>query len=67
MNCERCGHSERQHCKGGELHSDHKEDARMIPIKWRKNTVTCGTRHCEEPLCSCVEFVSAEISIASCA
>lgn len=57
MNCARCDHPLKKHCKGDQQHSNHKEDARMVAADDRKMTSTCHTRHCLEPLCSCVDFV----------
>lgn len=57
MNCARCDHQESDHCKGGDLHSCHKEDVRMIPIKYRVGSVICASRHCLQPLCSCIAFI----------
>jgi len=54
--CTRCDHPLSQHCRGEQQHTDHKEDSRMIPPRWRKGTLTCHTRHCDNPLCSCVDF-----------
>lgn len=44
------------HCKGNLAHSDHKEEARMVELKWRRGTSICKTRHCLTPLCCCVDF-----------
>jgi hypothetical protein len=44
--CADCGHSTKKHCKGHEQHS-----------QWRgAGSVICTSRHCNEPLCSCVAF-----------
>lgn len=53
--CGRCEHLLSRHCKGNVQHGYHKED--MWPADRRKCTVTCKTRHCENPLCSCIDFV----------
>jgi hypothetical protein len=47
--CGRCGHKDSRHCKGGEQHSS---------MRGHGSTI-CVSRHCLEPLCSCVEFVEA--------
>jgi hypothetical protein len=60
--CKRCEHPLSEHCKGGVRHADHKEEARMVPLKYRKGTVTCISRHCENPLCSCVDFIEETFS-----
>jgi len=57
MNCFRCEHTISQHCPGDQLHTDHKEDSRMVPMQWRKGNTICHTRHCLNALCSCVGFV----------
>jgi hypothetical protein len=57
MNCAWCDHPESDHCKGHQMHTDHKEDQRMVPIKSRTGTVICETRHCTQPLCSCVAYM----------
>lgn len=48
--CPTCEHAETRHCSGGKQHS-----------AWRTGnggpsgtSTTCVTRHCMEPLCSCV-------------
>ena len=53
--CAGCVHLLSEHCKGHVEHGDHKEEARMV--RDRKKTVTCQTRHCNEPLCCCLEFL----------
>jgi len=58
MKCEFCNHEDKDHCKGGELHSDHKEDARMVEIKYRKGSRVCVSRHCDQPLCCCLAFIA---------
>lgn len=58
--CLRCEHPVSAHCKGEQLHTDHKEDARMVPQRWRRNNTICHTRHCLYPLCSCVDLVLGE-------
>lgn len=54
--CARCGHPRADHCQPGTMHTNHKEDARMLDIKDRRLTRFCTTPHCKHPLCSCVEF-----------
>lgn len=58
--CRRCTHPLTAHCKSEQLHTDHKEDSRMVEPKWRKGNVICHTRHCLNPLCSCVDFIPGE-------
>jgi hypothetical protein len=53
--CKRCDHALSAHCKGNVLHSYYKEDLR--PANDRKCNVTCHTRHCLNPICSCVDFI----------
>jgi hypothetical protein len=60
MNCARCDHTRAEHCTAGTQHTDHKEDARMVPIEWRHGTTKCVTNHCNQPLCSCVDFIEGE-------
>jgi hypothetical protein len=55
--CARCECKRSKHCKGEQTHGNYKEDSRMVPLKWRKDAVVCHTRHCLEPMCSCVDFV----------
>lgn len=57
--CE-CGAPLSKHCKGGERHTDYKEDARMVAYSDRRRTVICKTRHCLAALCSCVDFKPAK-------
>lgn len=54
-----CGAPLSKHCKGNVEHSDPKEDYRLVAHASRKWTVTCKTRHCLGPLCSCLEFRAA--------
>lgn len=58
MNCARCTHPEAEHCKGGVAHADHKEEQRMMQVKWRKGTRICAVRRCLQPMCSCVDFIT---------
>jgi hypothetical protein len=61
MNCVFCGHPEEAHCKGGVKHVSRKNDGgNAVGV-----TVTCQTRHCENPLCCCVEFVEPVIGAAA--
>jgi hypothetical protein len=62
MNCARYGCSLKDHCKGGVEHSNYKEEARMVPLKWRRPSKPCQVRHCLVPLCSCVDFVESEVA-----
>jgi hypothetical protein len=55
--CARCGHDRRDHCRPGTSHGSYKEEARMVPLEWRRHNVTCITAHRLQPLCSCVDFV----------
>lgn len=55
--CARCDHPLSAHCKGNEAHTAHKEDQRMLAVEYRKLTLVCKTRHCKNPLCSCVDFI----------
>lgn len=54
--CSFCDHPLSQHCKGGKQHTSYKEDARMVDPKWRRATVVCSARHCDNPLCCCPNF-----------
>jgi hypothetical protein len=56
--CRRCDHALSDHCKGQVSHGYHKED--MWPAEQRTRTVICHTRHCNLPICSCVDFVEQE-------
>lgn len=58
--CGYCGHSFEDHCKGGKYHTSAKEDSRMIAVKYRTGTILCGTRHCSNPLCCCVDFIETK-------
>jgi hypothetical protein len=57
--CQRCGHPAGDHCNGGKLHGSLKEVGKMLenPLVTR-----CATRHCDHPLCSCVELVESEVA-----
>lgn len=50
--CYVCGHPAKSHCKSGQRHGRYRfvMGARQDP----RTLFTCTTRHCEEPLCSCV-------------
>ncbi len=49
----KCGHAEKEHCKGHTSHAYYKDVARMVP-KARKHE--CTTRHCEAALCCCTNY-----------
>jgi len=54
--CAHCQHKLKDHCPSGVRHAAWKDEARMV----RDPRVhTCTTRHCTQPLCSCVDFVEA--------
>ena len=53
--CLRCEHPLSEHCSGGKKHESPKED--MWAAQYRIRTLVCSTRHCDQPLCSCVEFI----------
>lgn len=50
--CAHCDHALSAHCKGGVKHVYHKDDMVKDP-----RVTVCETRHCLNPLCSCVDFV----------
>lgn len=52
MNCARCDHPESRHCKGGVKHVSQYKGASVNEV-----IRTCVSRHCLNPLCSCVDFV----------
>lgn len=54
--CRTCGHPSKDHCKGGVPHSSHKEAQAMSGL----GAVICVGRHCNQPICSCTEFVKGE-------
>lgn len=60
MNCLRCTHKAERHCPGGVVHANHKEEARMMSVASRRAASKCATRHCLEPLCSCVDLIAGE-------
>lgn len=53
MICARCEHHDKDHCKGGQVHSSPKEAQAMAG----RGSSICIVRHCLHPLCSCVELV----------
>jgi len=57
--CRRCDHPPSDHCKGNVPHGYHKED--MWPADQRTRTTVCHTRHCNMPICSCIDFIEQEI------
>lgn len=57
MKCLRCEHVDSDHCKGGVMHFNHKEESRMVPVADRAPKQACAARHCLQPLCSCVELI----------
>lgn len=52
--CAYCGCKEKDHCKGGERHSNYKDAMRMNP---RPRVHVCTNRHCESPLCCCTNYI----------
>ncbi len=54
--CARCGHSAGAHCEGRQTHTGWK--AHTKPFR-------CVSRHCLEPLCSCVDLVTPAEEIAA--
>jgi hypothetical protein len=48
-----CTHAESGHCKGGQRHAYHKDEARMMR---QPQVHVCASRHCLEPLCDCVDY-----------
>ena len=55
MNCTRCQHPLDQHCKSEVAHADMKDEKPGITPR----VTVCHTRHCLNPLCSCVDFEEA--------
>lgn len=55
MDCERCGHAAKDHCKGNVEHSNWKDEHRQNGLPPRVSM--CHTRHCLMPLCSCVDLI----------
>lgn len=51
--CE-CDHAEKDHCKGGVAHSYYKDTMRMAK---NPRSHTCVSRHCEQPLCDCLDYI----------
>lgn len=60
MICANCPHDLKDHCKGGVVHGNYKEEARMVPIGWRRPSSPCISRHCQATLCCCLDFVEPE-------
>lgn len=58
MKCERCDHPEADHCKGGKTHQEWKESQRQWVVT---RFTVCVSRHCDQPVCSCVDFVAPEV------
>ena len=56
QSCSRCGHPLSDHCKGNIQHDHHTDVARMVSSEYRRFTL-CSARHCDQPLCSCIEFM----------
>ena len=57
MECSFCNHEDSDHCKGNVAHTNYKEDARMLAVADRRNTVICVSRHCKIALCCCVAYL----------
>ena len=57
LKCAFCDHDESDHCKGNVAHSYHKEESRMTPTAYRTGTTICKTRHCNQIMCCCVDFL----------
>lgn len=53
VNCTRCGHPEKDHCKGAAVHTSPKEAQMMSG----RGATICVGRHCLQPLCCCTEYV----------
>jgi hypothetical protein len=51
--CAFCNHPEKMHCKGKQPHTTYKDQARMNS---RAEKFYCPTRHCESPICCCVDY-----------
>jgi hypothetical protein len=51
--CARCHHAEKDHCKGGVIHSSPKAAQEMSG----RNARFCIGRHCTQPLCSCTVYL----------
>ena len=58
--CGYCNHLLSEHCPGFVAHACHKEESRMMEVRWRKGTLVCKTKHCNNPLCDCIGFVPAK-------
>ena len=58
--CKRCDHELSRHCKSNQSHGCHKDESRMIPLKYQKKPHICQTRHCLNPICSCVDFIEPD-------
>lgn len=56
MKCLRCDHELADHRKGGQKHTNFKDEMRMVR---QPRTNICPTRHCLQPMCSCVDFQEA--------
>ena len=56
--CARCDHPRARHCAGG---IDHIHSYKGN----QEYHVTCHTRHCLNPLCSCIDFVERSEAVAA--
>jgi hypothetical protein len=56
VNCARCGHRLADHCEGDQRHAHYKDEMRMAKTP---RVYVCTTRHCLQPLCTCIDFVEA--------
>jgi hypothetical protein len=57
MNCASCNHPKDHHCRGKIEHVTWKSE--RLQNGASKETTICVGRHCELPLCCCVEFQEA--------
>ena len=55
MNCARCNHKLSDHCPGCVKHSLWKDEKAQDGRQ--KRSSICKTKHCNLPLCSCMDFV----------
>lgn len=53
MNCSRCDHPDSRHCKGEITHVSQYKGASVCEV-----VRVCVSRHCLNPLCSCVDFIA---------
>lgn len=60
MNCRRCDHPIKDHCKPGTTHTSWSDEKKNAGFHHANRTAKCVGAHCLQPLCSCTNFQIGE-------